>query len=429
MDSNGKDAKLKQSSRRRFLKEGAVLAGLATVGGVRSVRGQTSESQDSDERGFHSSYGVPSHFESTVRETNPLQAPSMTAALTPLQDSAGIITPSGLHFYNIRSSEFPPSIDPRQHSLLIHGLVDRPLSFTVEELKRLPSVSRIHFIECRGNTIWPGGNHSGFRTVQETHGKASCSEWTGVLLSTLLREAGVRKEEGNWIIAEAAGAGHHVKSIPIEMAMDDCFVAYAQNGEALRPEQGYPIRLLVPGAMGIHSVKHLRRIKVVDQPYMLNGEKAYNEPRPILKGKSLWFNFKWPPKSVITRPSGGQRLPRPGFYEITGLAWAGLGTVRKVEVSTDGGQTWKEARLQAPVLRKAHTRFCFDWNWDGQEAVLQSRCTDDQGFIQPSFDEFTELWGYKPGAFKITTVSAWVVNVIQPWKVSREGSVENALLA
>jgi sulfane dehydrogenase subunit SoxC len=428
MGTNEMDGKLKKSSRRRFLRQGVALAGLATVGGIRSVRAQSSESRVPEERTASPSYGVPSRFSTTMRETNPAQYPNMIVALTPHQDLSGIITPSGLHFYNIRSHDFPPSIDPLQHRLMIHGLVDRPLIYTMGELKRLPSVSRIHFIECHGNSSWPGQLHNGFRTVEESHGKLSCSEWCGVLASTLLREAGVKKE-GTWIIAEGADAGRHVKSIPMEMAMDDCLVAYAQNGEDVRPEQGYPIRMVVPGAMGIHSVKYLRRIKVVDQPYMLRAEDGYAEPRPNLEGKSLWFNFIWPPKSVITRPSGGQRLPRPGFHEITGLAWSGLGTVRKVEVSTDGGQTWKEAKLQEPVLRKAATRFNFDWNWNGQEAELQSRCTDDQGMVQPSFEEFAKLWGLKVGSFKITSLNAWVVNVIQPWKVSRDGKVENAYLA
>jgi sulfane dehydrogenase subunit SoxC len=428
MDSKEKDTKSKPSSRRRFLKQGAALAGLATMGGIGSVRGQKSESRVPDERSFESFYGVPSHFENTVREMAPNQYPHMLSALTPHQDSVGIITPSGLHFLNLRNHDAPPSIDPQQHRLLIHGLVDRPLSFTMDELKRLPAVSRVHFIECRGNTIWPGGNHSGFRTVQESHGKMSCSEWTGVLVSTLLREAGVQKN-GNWIIAEAADAGHHVKSIPIEMAMDDFLVAYGQNGEAVRPEQGYPIRMVAPGAVGIFNVKYLRRIKVVDQPYMLAAENTYADARPNLQGKRLWFNYYWQPKSVITRPSGGQRLPGPGFYEITGLAWSGGGAIRKVEVSTDGGQTWKEARLQEPVHRKAFSRFFLDWTWDGQEAVLQSRCTDDQGDVQKSLDEFAELWGYKPGSININATTGAMVNVIQPWKVDREGRVENALLA
>ena len=426
----------KKPSRRQFLKGGAVLAGLA-VGGERSAQGQTRDSGvPPDERSFQISYGVPSRFESTARVTVPGQAPYLASGLTPLQDSIGIITPSALHFYQIRFHDFPPSIDPRQHRLLIHGLVDRPLSFTLEELKRLPSVSRIHFIECHGNTSWPGGYHNGFQTIQRSHGKTSCSQWTGVLLSTLLRGAGVKKE-GLWIIAESADAGKHVKCIPMETAMDDCLVAYGQNGEAVRPEQGYPMRLVVPGVAGVNNVKYLRRIKVVDQfyPWSYGGSFQNRE------GQTVWVDYRAALKSVITRPAGGQRLPGPGFYEITGLAWSGGGAIRKVEVSTDIGRTWKEAQLDDPVLPKAHTRFTFPWTWDGEETVLQSRSTDERGDVQPSLVEFAKIRGIPPGElvkirgittdfFKIPSniTNVPMVNAIQPWKVTREGSVENAEL-
>jgi sulfane dehydrogenase subunit SoxC len=416
----------KQSGRRRFLRQGgAVLAGLA-VGGMRTARGETREPPP-DERTQVSSYGVRSHFESAVRETNPTQAPSMAAALTPHQELTGTITPSGLHFYNTRSHEYPPSIDPRQHRLLIHGLVEHPLIFTMEELKSLPSVNRVHFVECHGNTSLPGNLHNGFRTIQQSHGKMSCSEWTGVLLSTLLREAGVKKE-GTWIIAESADAGKITKSIPMEMAMDGLMVAYGQNGEAVRPEQGYPIRLLSAGCIGFYNVKWLRRIKVVDQPYLLQWE--YRDYRPNLGGKALWFNFEMPVKSVITRPAGGHRLPGPGFHEITGLAWSGAGVIRRVEVSTDGGRTYKDAQLQEPILPKAFTRFTFPWTWDGQETLIQSRSTDEKGQVQPSFAEYTQIWGAPPGYFqKNPNAQGFLVNAIYPWRITREGSVENALLA
>jgi sulfane dehydrogenase subunit SoxC len=416
----------KQAGRRRFLRQsGAVLAGLA-VGGMRTARGETREPPPPDERTQVSSYGIRSHFETALRETNPAQAPSMAAALTPHQDLVGTITPSGLHFYNTRSHEYPPSIDPRQHRLLIHGLVDRPLILTMDDLKRLPAVNRIHFVECHGNTSLPGGLHDGFRTIQESHGKMSCSEWTGVPLSTLLREAGVQKE-GKWVLAESADAGKIMKNIPMEMAMDDLMVAYGQNGEAVRPEQGYPIRLLSPGCIGFYNVKWLRRIKVVDEPY-LSSIWEYNDYRPNLGGKALWYNFEMPVKSVITRPAAGHRLPGPGFYEINGLAWSGGGAIRKVEVSTDGGRTWKDAELHPPVLRKAFTRFTLPWIWDGQDAAIQSRSTDEKGSVQPDFAEYTKIWGGPPDYFKKNpTAAGFLVNAIYPWRISRDGSIQNAL--
>ena len=430
----------KQHGRRRFLREsGAVLAGLA-VGGGRAAQGQQRESAVPDELTYQRSYGVRSPFESIARENVPGQAQFLLSELTPLQDLVGIITPSALHFQQTRFHDYPPSIDPQKHRLLIHGLVDRPLMFTLEELKRFPSVSRIHFLECHGNSNWPGGFHNGFRTPQQSHGKTSCSEWTGVLVSTLLREAGVKKE-GTWILAEAADAGKHPRCIPMAAAMDDCLVAYGQNGEAVRPEQGYPIRLVVPGVAGVNNVKYLRRIKVVDEVYMFRW--SYGGRFQNREGHTVWVDYIAALKSVITRRAGGQRLSGPGFYEITGLAWSGKGTIRKVEVSTDIGRTWKEAKLHDPVLPKAHTRFTFPWVWDGAETVIQSRCTDDQGDVQPSLIEFAKIRGFPPGEplkiggittdfFKIPTTGTTIqpmVNAIQPWKVTREGSVENALLA
>ena len=411
----------KQSNRRRFLKEGAALAGLA-VGAVRSASGQTLGSETSEARSRDvRALGERSRFVISVR------ALGQYGQQTPLQDLVGIITPSALHFMAAHGQD-PPEIDPRQHRFLIHGLVDRPLVFTLEDLQSLPSVSRIHFLECGTNRIRTALEGKA-ETVQQTHGYTSCSEWTGVPLSLLLREAGVQKD-ASWLVAEGAEAGKHTKSIPLTKAMDDVLVAYGQNGEPVRPEQGYPFRLVVPGWKGLNSVKWLRRIKVVDQPYMAKSEStAYKRMMP--DGKTRWTQFEMEPKSVITRPSGGQRLPGRGFHEITGLAWSGWGAISRVEVSTDGGRTWKDAELQTPVHRKAHTRFRFPWNWDGKEAVLQSRCTDELGQVQPSLAELGRIWG--------VTVDTWLVphsparvnhpsNFIQPWKVTPEGSVHNALL-
>ena len=432
---------LKPSGRRQFLKEGTVLAGLA-VGAIRSAQGRTSGLQVRPNELYD--YGVRSRFVTSARiGTNGIHGrdirpgvPRDWGVRTPLQDSVGIITPSSLHFI-INHGYDPPNIDPRKHRLLIHGLVERPLIFTLEELQRLPSVSRIHFVECGGNSTASG---AGFApglartlpaaTVQQTHGLLSCSEWTGVPLSLLLREAGV-KPEGSWIVAEGTERGMHTKSIPIEKALDDVLVAYGQNGEPVRPEQGYPLRLLVPGWEGVSNVKWLRRIKVMHQPSM--GMKELTRyTRLRSDGKSHWFQFELGPKSAITRPSGGQRLAGPGFYQITGLAWSGGGTVERVEVSTDNGRSWVEAELQQPVHRKAHTRFRFGWTWEGGETVLLSRCTDDQGWEQPSVAELGNILGLNNLSldfFKERPSTITHFNAIQPWRVNRDGSVENAIFA
>ena len=407
----------KKSGRRRFLKDGAALAALA-VGGVQSASGQALGSEIPQVRPEDiRALGKRSRFVTSVRTLG------RWGQLTPLQDSTGIITPSALHFMAAHGYD-PPDIDPQQHRLLIHGLVDRPLIFTLAELQSLPSVSRIHFIECNGNNSSTALSMKA-ETVQQTHGFTSCSEWTGVTLSLLLREAGVQKG-ASWLVAEGAEGGKHTMSIPLEKAMDDVLVAYGQNGEPVRPEQGYPLRLVVPGWRGVNNVKWLRRIKVVDQPYMTKWESsAYSRLMP--DGKARWFLFEMPPKSVITRPSGGQRLPSRGFYEITGLAWSGGGAIRRVEVSTDGGRNWKDAQLQQPVFRMAHTRFRFPWNWDGEEAVLQSRCTDERGDNQQTLAELGGIQGLKSAYWRPTSPRFNRLNLIFPWKVTREGRVHNAL--
>ena len=431
----------KQSDRRRFLKESAALAGLA-VGAIPLANAQLSGTATNERRPDEwYDYGVRSRFVKSMRigtngrfgkDPRP-GVPRDYGFRAPLQDTFGIITPAPLHFI-INHGYDPPDIDPRQHRLMIHGLVDRPLIFTLEELQRLPSVSRIHFVECAGNATAGGqGFMPGYvrtqpeATVQQIFGLTSCSEWTGVQLSLLLQEAGLKKE-GKWIIAEGDEQGRHTKSIPIEKALDDVLVVYAQNGEPIRPEQGYPLRLLVPGWEGINNVKWLRRVKVMDKPSMGKREiTAYTSLR--VDGKARWFQFELGPKSAITRPSGGQLLPGPGFYEITGLAWSGGGTIRRVEVSTDNGRTWKDAQLQEPIHRKAHTRFRLPWNWNGEETVLLSRCTDDQGWVQPSVAEIGKVLGAELSLafFRERPDAITHFNAIQPWKVNRDGSVKNAI--
>ena len=426
----------KQSSRRRFLKNSAALAGLA-VGTIQPASGQSAAPDNSEARPKDShSYGERSRFENSARlGAMGLYDPATPGYhrdfgfRTPTQDSVGIITPAPLHFVIAHGYE-PPDIDPKEHRLLIHGMVDHPLIFTLDELKRLPSVTRIHFLECNADSA-PAGPTGTFRTspeatAQDTHGFTSCSVWTGVPLSILLKKAGVQSA-ATWIIGEGSEKGKHTKSIPIEKAMDDVLVAYGQNGEALRPQQGYPIRLLVPGWEGINNVKWLRRIKVVNEPYMGMWEST-KYPSLRTDGLSRWFQFEMGPRSVITRPSGGQKLPGPGFYEISGLAWSGGGVIRKVEVSIDAGRTWKEAEIQGPVNSKAHTRFGFAWDWDGEETVLQSRCTDERNETQPTPAELAKFWRVEPEFFRTTGTIPGHFNAIQPWKVNRDGSVQNALV-
>jgi sulfane dehydrogenase subunit SoxC len=380
-------------------------------------------------------HGERSHFVDSIRHgsiNNPERhfpdEPRAFGLTSPLQDSAGMVTPASLHFVISHGYE-PPDINPKEHKLLVHGMVDRPMTLTVDDIKRLPSVSKFHFIECHGNSTTGGlggpQRVSPDATAQDTHGYTSCSQWTGVMLSLILEQAGLQKS-GTWIVAEGADDYKHSKSIPIGKAMDDALVAYAQNGEPVRPEQGFPLRLVVPGFQGINNVKWLHRINVVDEPYMGMMEVT-RYPRLMPDGKSRWFEFELGPKSVITRPSGGHHLPGPGFYEITGLAWSGGGTIRHVEVSTDGGKSWKEAKMQDPVLRKAHTRFTIPWNWDGSEAMLMSRCTDDNGVVQPSLAEVGKIWGVDTDFFQKTTLITSDMNAIQPWKVNRDGSVKNAI--
>jgi len=418
----------RETNRRRFLKKSVALAGLA-VGGMRSASGQTPGSATPDGSARDPRlYGERSSFEKSAREierdgrTRPF---SSAALLTPLQDLDGIITPSALHYVNDHGPS-KDELDPRNHRLMIHGMVERPIVFTLEELKRLPAVSRIYFIECPGNTT-PNSNGRSRETVQQSHGRTSCSEWTGVPLSLLLKGTGV-KSGASWVVAESADPQKYAKSIPLDKCMEDTLVAYSQNGEAVRPENGYPVRLVVPGWEGISSVKWLRRIKVVDQPYLFQNEIGA-QPHVRHDGKARWFQFVMGPNSVITRPSGKQQIPGPGFYVITGLAWSGNGTVRRVEVSTDGGRTWKDARLEDPVLPLAHARFNLDWQWNGQEAVLQSRCTDDKGFVQPSLEELGKIWGVQKSFWTTATTNMGHFNPIYPWKVNRDGSVHNALFA
>ncbi len=333
---------------------------------------------------------------------------------TPLQDLHGTLTPADLHFE--RHHHGIPEIDPSRFRLLVHGMVDRPTLFSLSDLKRFPQVSRLLFLECSGNGgIAFAETPPPDRTPQAVDGLLSTSEWSGVMLSTLLEEVGAHAE-ATWFLAEGSDAAVMARSIPMEKAWDDAMIAYAQNGEAIRPEQGYPARVLLPGWEGNASVKWVRRIELSDRPFMFRDETSkYSDP--LKDGSARQFSFVMDAKSLITYPAYPTRLAGPGFVEIAGYAWTGRGRVSRVEVSTDGGDTWAEAELQQPVLSKCTTRFRYPWEWDGSPAHLLSRAVDETGYVQPVRQQVVEARG--PG-------TRYHYNAIRGWRVASDGSTEFA---
>lgn len=361
-------------------------------------------------------YGSRSQFESEVRWRFPTATKESSWTMTPLESGQGTITPSGLHFE--RHHGGIPAIPPERHSLIVHGMVDGARKYSMADIQRFPSVSRQMFIECSGNglTEW---RQPTLKTVQGTHGLTSNTEWTGVQLSTILREVGI-KDGAAWILAEGSDAAVMTRSFPLDKGFSDAMLAYAQNGEALRPEQGYPLRLMLPGYEGNTHIKWLRRLEISDKPFMSREETSkYTDLLP--GGKARQFSFTMEAKSVITYPSGEMKLPGAGFYEITGLAWSGRGKVKRVEVSTDGGQNWQLAALQEPVQSICHTRFRFPWQWDGKPAILQSRCQDETGYFQPTLKQLIDKRGLDGGKYG----SIYHLNSIQSWAVDSDGSVSN----
>lgn len=351
-------------------------------------------------------YGQPSKYASKVARTF-ASAPGTTGtgtSRTPHHLLDGTITPNGLHFERHHSGI--PDINPDAHRLLIHGLVKRPLVFTLDALMRYPMESRIAFIECAGNGAQLYQKDPVPLGVQPLHGLMSCAEWTGVRLATLLEEAGV-EPAAQWILAEGADAAGMSRSVPLAKAMDDALIAIYQNGEPVRPSNGYPMRLLLPGYEGNMNVKWLRRIKLTEGPTMTKDETS-KYTILLADGKSLQFCFAQEAKSVITRPSPGLTMNAPGLYEITGLAWSGYGRIAKVEVSADGGASWTQAALQEPVLPMAVTRFRSPWHWDGGPAILQSRATDDSGYVQPSRSRLIADRGAR-GAYHFNGITSWAV--------------------
>ena len=392
---------------RRLLLEGIVAAG--AIGATAAAAEPLTVPRWSKEPGAgFEPYGQPSRFEKVVRAIPPAPNPvtaGIGTARTPLHLLDGMMTPSGLHFE--RSHSGIPDIDPAQHRLAIHGMVKRPLVFTVEALSRYPMESRIAFVECAGNSQALNAAQARPLNITAIHGLLSCSEWTGVRLSTLLDEAGVEPGAA-WMLAEGADAASMSRSFPLGKAMDDALICLYQNGERIRPSNGYPVRLLLPGFEGNMNVKWLRRIKVTASPTMTKDETS-KYTILLQDGKAWQFVFPLEVKSVITKPSPGLGLREPGFAEISGLAWSGNGRIRQVEVSADGGKSWAKAALQEPVLPKALTRFRMPWQWNGGPAVLQSRATDETGMVQPTRAQFFAERGSR-GIYHFNAIASWAID-------------------
>lgn len=358
-------------------------------------------------------YGKPSSYEKKViRHLRPTDKQYISSSSrTPIQELDGLITPNGL-FYE-RHHGGVPDIDPVQHRLMIHGLVKSPLIFTMDELRRFPSHSQIYFLECSGNPTYTTFG----KTAAEANGLVSCAEWTGVKLKTVLDQVGI-SPKAKWIIAEGADSAAMTRSIPLEKCLDDVMLVYSQNGERLRPEQGYPVRLFVPGFEGNMSIKWLRRLEVTDIPVHSREETSkYTDLLP--DGKARQFTYMMEAKSIITSPSGTQRVAGKGFCEIKGIAWSGQGKIARVDVSVDGGKSWLEATLQTPVLSKALVRFKLPWVWDGEPTVIQSRATDETRYVQPTLEQLVAVRGVN---------NFYHNNAMTAWRIAANGEVTNARL-
>lgn len=398
-DRSSNDFKMK---RRALL---GTIGATAVLALTRTVKGQIVPGHLSDLASLHPDPAkvpgaVPGMIGTRSVFERPVKKPSDTSSRTPLQEMYGIITPSDLHFE--RHHNGVPQIDPFKYELLIHGMVKKPMVFTLKDLKRFPSVSRIAFLECSGN--FRSGKEE--MTPQDICGLTSQSEWTGVSLSTLFREVGV-SSKATWFLAEGSDAALMTRSIPVSKGWKDALIAYGQNGEAIRPEQGYPARLFLPGWEGNTNVKWIRRIELSDQPFMTREETSkYTEV--VKNGKIRQFSFDMDARSIITSPSYPGVVEK-GCMEIRGLAWSGRGKIRRVEISTDGGKNWFPASLQGPVLDKAHTRFHFLWNWNGQETEIMSRAIDETGYIQPTLQQLVKARGNDMGGYHLNPITAWVI--------------------
>jgi sulfane dehydrogenase subunit SoxC len=359
-------------------------------------------------------YGKPSKFEAHVmrRDVEWLTASRESSVnFTPLHELDGIITPSGLCFERHHSGV--AEIDPTKYRLMISGLVDKPVVFTLDDLKRFPRINRVHFLECAANSgmEWRGAQLNG---CQFTHGMIHNVMYTGVPLKHLLAEAGV-KANGKWVVAEGGDASGMNRSVPIAKALEDCIVAFRMNGEMLRPEQGYPVRLVVPGWEGNMWVKWLRRLEVIDVP-LLAREETSKYTDLMADGRSRRFTFIMDAKSIVTNPSPQAPLKTKGQNVLSGLAWSGRGTIKRVDVTLDGGRNWREARIDGPVLDRSLTRFYVDFDWQGQEMMIQSRAHDSTGYVQPTKTELRVVRGVN---------NIYHNNGIQTWLVRANGEAEN----
>jgi sulfane dehydrogenase subunit SoxC len=362
-------------------------------------------------------YGMPSKFEKHVirRDVSWLTASAESSVnFTPLHELDGIITPSGLCFE--RHHGGVAEIDPAKHRLMINGLVEKPLVFTMDDIRRMPRTSRIYFLECAANSgmEWRGAQLNG---CQFTHGMVHNVMYTGVPLKLLLDEAGLRPN-AKWLMLEGGDASGMNRSLPLEKALSDVLLAFAMNGEALRPEQGYPLRAVIPGWEGNLWVKWLRRIEVGDQPWQTREETSkYTDL--LADGRSRKHTFVMDAKSVVTNPSPQAPLRYRGRNVLSGFAWSGRGTVKRVDVSLDGGRNWRTARIDGPVLDKSLTRFYLDFDWNGEELMVQSRAMDSTGYVQPAKDELRKIRGVN---------SIYHNNGIQTWLVHGNGESENVEL-
>lgn len=405
-------------SRRRFLRlaTAAPIAAAASGAMLRMAHAQEVPDDPNKVPGLPStnlSRGR-SPFERTQRTANlPGYFGIPQTSSTDQRNFVGTLTPSDMHFE--RHHNGVSEIDPSRYRLLIHGMVERPMIFTLSDLKRLPQISHMHFVECSGDSSghWTGVAQTA--TILNTLSIYSSSEWAGVPLQTLFRAVGA-KPEARWFLAESYDGAAMTRSVPMSKGWDDGYVAYGQNGEAVRPEQGYPARLLLPGWEGNINVKWLRRIEVSDQPFFTREETSkYTDPIPFA-GQARWFTMEWDAKSIITHPSPGLNVSGPGLVELRGLAWSGRGKIAQVEVSADGGSTWDFATMEEPILPKAATRFRYPWVWSGQEATILSRATDETGYVQPTRNDLLSARGQ----------SQYHFNGIQAWKVNSDGTLVHA---
>jgi sulfane dehydrogenase subunit SoxC len=425
------DIRAVQSGRRDFLRKAVLAAGasaalpaLAQSAGESVILDKQPHAVTLGQPVAMNPYGLPSKYEANLQRR---ESPGLTrvsaasVSFSPLQGMFGIITATGLHFE--RHHQGWHDIDPSKHRLMINGsdesLLKTPTVFTLDDLMRLPSVSRMHFIECGANTGMEWGNVA-VPTVQYTHGMLSCGEFTGVPLRDVLEHCGANFKKGRFVLAEGGDGSGMTRTIPMEMVESgEVLLAYGMNGEMLRPENGYPLRLVVPGVQGVSWVKWLRRIEVGDKPYAAKDEAVhYIDMMP--DGQHRQYTSIQEVKSVITSPSGGQTLLEKGHYNVTGLAWSGRGKIKRVDVSVDGGRNWQVARLQTPVLSKCLTRFNISWISTGEPAILQSRAIDETGQVQPAKKQLVAVRG---------TRSIYHNNAIQSWRVDASGEVGNVQVA